>query len=403
MPNGSSISRTTRRFVMAVALCGATSFASLQLAADQPPARRHQQRQPASDVQQQEQQAKQLQEDAESMGAWDQQQLLLDQATDNVFVQQGWNSEPDQYARSLAREINQVPLWQPHQRQEVFLNGLQTRYDLTQDQRVSLDANIRHEAMMVTARHFKDMMPVVMEIVRTRASGEPFTAEQVQRWSAALKPMMDDSLQSVQRVTEKMKGDMTPDQKRRLDADVDALVKRHDDMVKQVERWQAGLWTPEDWGLQDDPLHAAAMAEVRAKEAQKNALVEAAAVKRRLEDGLNLADESDWDKYVKRFCNKYECTDAQRTTAEAILKQSKQEAFGYRAARGEQIVKCEDSIRTATDSRTRQANEAELRRLLTPVEDIFNRLKARLHEQVLTTQQRKRFPDEPAKPSQDGP
>lgn len=344
---------------------------------------------------------RQVQKDAETMGSWDQQYLTIEQATDNVFKQQGWTSESDQYARSLMRDLGRIPPWKPHERQEAFMGALQNRYTLTDEQRASLNSEIQREAMMVTAKNFRDVLPVAMEVVKTRASGEPFTAEQVQRWSKALKPMMADSIASMQRVTDHMKKDMTPEQRRLLEADVESLTKRHRDMEKMMVRWEAGQWNPTDWGLQDDPIHYSAVAQHAAGEAEKNALVQQAVDGNQpFNEGTAATDESEWDRYVRQFCDKYECTDSQRASAQGILKNCKQEAGAFRNARRDQIAQAEKLIQNADTPAKRKAQQDELQRQLAPIAEIFNRLKARLYEQVLTTEQRKKFPSETPAPAQ---
>jgi len=384
--NGAHASRL-RREAFAAAVVGSAIFMSLiaPLAAQEPPS--------AEDIEK----VRQVQKDAETIGSWDQQYMIIEQAADNMFQQQGWSSESDQYARSLMRDIGRIPPWEPQKRQELFMGSLQTRYGLSDDQRTSLNGEIQREAMMVTAKNFRDILPVAMEVVKTRANGEPFTSEQVQRWSKALKPLMNDSLAAMQRVTDNMKKDMTPEQRKLLEADVEALTKRHRDVEKMMVRWEAGQWTPTDWGLQDDPIHYSTASADAAKNAEKDALVQQAVDgKQPLNEAAAATDESEWDRYVRQFCEKYGCTDSQRASAQGILKNSKQEAISFRNARREQIAQIEKLLQAADTPDKRKAHQDELQRQLAPITDIFNRMKSRLYEQVLTTEQRKKFPMEPA-------
>ncbi len=338
---------------------------------------------------------RQIQKDAETIGSWDQQYLVIERAADNMFQQQGWSSESDQYARSLMRDIGRIPPWKPRERQEAFMGALQSRYALTEEQRSSLNSEIQREAMMVTAKNFREVLPVAMEVVQTRAKGEPFTPEQVQRWTKALKPMMADSLASMQRVTDNMKKGMGPDQRSLLEADVEALTKRHRDVEKMMVRWEAGQWNPTDWGLQDDPIHYSEAARHAAGEAEKNALVQQAVDGRQsVSEAAAATDESEWDRYVRQFCDKFGCSDSQRASAQGILKNCKQEATAFRNARRERIAQIEKLIQTADTPEKRKAQQDEMQRQLAPIGEIFNRMKDRLYEQVLTTEQRKKFPSE---------
>ena len=60
---------------------------------------------------------KEIEKQAKGMGPWDQHQPVIEDATDQVFEQQGWTSEPDRYARELIREVDRLPPWQQHERQ----------------------------------------------------------------------------------------------------------------------------------------------------------------------------------------------------------------------------------------------------------------------------------------------
>lgn len=343
-------------------------------------------------------QADEVMEAAKKIGPWENQSQVLDEATDHFFSQQNWNSEPDQFARQLFRDVGRIAPWRQHERQEVFLNGVQQRLNLTHDQRVQLDSALRQETMTFAMRHFKDVVPVVLEVAKTRAANEPFTPEQVQDWSNRLRPLMDEGLQVVQRVTSRLEKTMTAEQRELLQADMRALVHRHEDMKKMVEKWGAGNWSPADWGLQNDPVHAGSMAEHRAREAEKNALVDAARSGQKPDEATASMNESDWDKYVKWFCNAYECDERQRVQAEAILKKSKKEAIGYRTSKQETIEQWERRLTGEKDANKLLAGQAELQRLFAPIVQTFERMKRQLAS-LLTVQQRKKFGD-PLAPEQ---
>ncbi len=338
---------------------------------------------------------RQVQEGARQLGDWDTQYRVIEDATDRIFQQQGWTSEADQYARGLMREVGRISPWNAQERQRVFMDGLQSRYELTEDQKTILQSEMQREAMQVAMKHFKSTLPVAVEIIQTRAKQQPFTAEQVQRWSKALRPLMDDSIGSVDRVVAQLDKTLTEAQRAKLRADVDALRKRHQDVTKLMEKWQAGQWTPLDWGLHNDPLHAAAVAQALAADAEKTRLAEEA--RQRLEEeGRISRDESAWDAYVKRFCDQYQCTDAQRTQADAILKGSQKEARDYLNARGKDIEGLRAQLAgNGKSAEERQRLATELERLQAPVQEVFNRMKARLEGQVLTTEQKTKFGSPP--------
>lgn len=342
-------------------------------------------------------QADEVMETAKKVGPWEEQYHVVEQATDNIFEQQGWNSEQDQFARNVMREVGKVAPWNPQERQKVFMDQLQQRYGLTHDQVKTFDTTFQREMLQMTMKHFKDVLPVALEAARTRANGEPFTPEQIAQWTKKLRPMMDDAMESMERVTGKVKMTMSPEQRRILDADLKAFRKRHDDSKRMAEKWAAGQWTPSDWGLQNDPAHAGEMAKYSEKEAERNRLVEQAILSKKPDEKSMSGNESEWDKYVKWFCNNYECDDRQRTAANSILAGSKKEAISYRSARREALDAYERLVKNAASAESRKKAQADLDAQLGPIKATFDRMKQRLEGEVLTTEQRHKFAPQTAK------
>jgi hypothetical protein len=337
-------------------------------------------------------QAQRILEQTKKLGPWETQAQVIEDATNNMFQQQGWNSESDQFSRDVLREVSKIPPWKTAERQEVLMNALQARLGLSHDQRTQLNRDMQKEATGLTIKYFKDLAPIAMEVARTRMADKPFTPEQVQSWSQRLMPMMDDALQSLQRVSSKLEETMTPEQREKFKTDMDAVLRRHKDVAKMMVKWQAGNWTPTDWGLQNDPIHAGAVQLAADKEAQKNALVEAAQVRTHPDELKIAVDESTWDKYVKWFCATYECTDVQRGKADNVLKSSKDEAVRYHSSKRDLFENAQRLVRAGADDEHRKAAAAELARLQAPIAQMFERLRKRLYEEILTTQQRQMRP-----------
>lgn len=338
-------------------------------------------------------QAKQVEEAmevAKQIGPWENQIPLIEDAADNIFQQQGWNSPEDQFARTVMRDVGRIPPWDPVARQDAFLNAVQSRWSLSHDQRSQLDTTVQREAMMMTLKHFKDVLPVMVDITRARASNQPFTPEQVQQWVTRLRPLIDESGQAIQRVTQQLDRTMTDDQRKQMQADLAAFNRRHSDVTKLVQKWQSGQWTPTDWGLQNDPVHAPVMAQYASRDANRDSLVAQAQLKQPMDDKRFATDETEWDKYVRQFCQTYRCDESQINQAAGILKNSKTEAINYRNGRKSDIEKLQQLLASATNPTARASHQADLDRLLRPINDLFERLKKQLTA-LLTTQQREQF------------
>src|ERR1051325_5603512 len=335
--------------------------------------------------------AKEVMDTARKIGPWENQVHTLDEATDNMFKQEGGDSESDQFAKSVMHEVGRVPPWDAAKRQEVFLQHIQSRYNLTHDQVKQFDGDFQREGMRMAMKHFATVAPVILEIAKTRAADEPFTPEQVQRWTQAGRPIMDDMMDSMDRVTGKLRETMTADQREALEGDMKAFRRRHSDMKRMAEKGAAGQWPPADWGLQNDPIHAGQVAKAVGDDARKTELVEKVVGSKRPDEDAVARDESEWDKYVKWFCNNYHCEERQRTTADAILKGAKRTAVSYLSARRDVIEQAQARVKTAGDAESRKRARDQQDKVLEPVIFEFERMKKRLYEEVLTSEQRRNF------------
>jgi len=333
---------------------------------------------------------KNLMERTKQMGPWEEYEQVSREATDNVFQQQGWTSESDQFALEIVHDVNRIAPWNFRERQDVFMNHLQTRYDLTEHQKRNLSGDIQREAMMVAMKHFRETAPIAMEMISTRARGEPFTPEMVQRWSQKLDPVLADARASLERVAKRLGDTMSQSQRERLERDLKATLHRHDDVVKMVAEWKQGKWTPTDWGLQNDPVHAAQMAEINRRNAERNARVFIKVAEGPLAGAATPTDESSWERYVRLFCVKYQCDKRQTDVAHAILKSSEKEARNIRAARKSELEKIATLIRSSETKDRHGELTARRDRLLAPIGAVFERMCRRLEAKVITREQRER-------------
>lgn len=336
--------------------------------------------------QEQAQQFDDLLKQAQQMGPWERQSQLNEEAVGLVFQRQGWSSEPDQFALNMLREVDRVPPWQMQQRQDVFLRSMQSRYNLTEAQKSLLNGKLQYEGMRLTFKYFKDATPIAMEAMKTRAEGKAFTPDQVARWSRSLQPMLDDGRQSIERVAGSLSETMTPDQRKIMEGDLKAFQKRHQDVVKMVDKWQAGQWDPRDWGLDHDPAHSSLVAAKQAEQAQLAALQQMPGLERPAKPD----DESSWERYVREFGAARGFDAVQTKSARAILKEQTQRAKNFRAAHALQLATLQRDLVAASDPARKAEIQKDLDTELAPIGDMFKELCNRL-EELLTAEQRERF------------
>jgi len=327
------------------------------------------------------------------IGPWEQQSAQNEEATGLVFQRQGWTSEPDQFALNMIREVDRVPPWQTKQREEIFLNSLQSRYQLTENQKSMINQKMRFESMRLSVKYFKEAAPIAMEALKTRASGQPFSAEQMARWSRAAQPILVDARDSIEKVATELSGTMTPEQRKQMDGDLKAFLKRHDDVVKLTERWERGEWDPRDLGLDRDPAHAAIIA---AKQAEQQARLSQQPVLQQpvAEPNARSDDESSWERYVREYGVNHGFDAVQTKSARAILSEQTARAKNFRQARSAQLKTLQQAVAAENDPVKKADLAKELQGVLAPVSDMFTELCARLDE-LLTADQRAKYSPRP--------
>lgn len=355
--------------------------------ADPPGAEEPSQPDPGHDV-------RNLLEETKKLGPWEENAAMERDAIQRVFERNGWNSEADQFALSLVTQVNEIPPWQQAERMDVFFDALKGRYDLTPDQTRHLSRMIQRETLRFTINHAADLAPIAMEAIRTRSAGQPYSSEQIAEWCRKFRPIAEEARESVERVCRELSKNLTPEQKTKLNADLNALIRRHNGIMTQMVRWEQGEWNPEDWGMENDPIQRGerltpeAQAEIRAREAARAAARRPAASQPAPVD-VSPTTEHEWVRYVREFVTRNECTDAQKTSAQSILQELLTRSERYRKTSSKQIDSVRAQMSAAKSPAERDKLKAELDRLEAPLKAMFDELKSRL-EALLTAEQRTR-------------
>jgi len=293
--------------------------------------------------------------DAQQLGPWQQSRDLILEANRNIWRQKGWNSESDRFARQVIEKLADFPPGQIDERFDAFCDAMAERYDLDAQQRQALHAIATRDGWASFLRHARPLLPIAREVIAARAAGKPFTAQQVARWCKIVEPMARDMRRQLDRSAAEFARSLRPEQRGRFDRDLVATRRRVDQRMQMMRQWQKGTWRPQDWGLQNDPIHAAAMKEAAQTKTPTTRNVPAPPQ----------GDADDWTAYVTDFIRRYQLDDDQQVTAQSIL----------------------DEVRDRAQGKTDREATA----------DLFEELKRRL-DAIPTRAQRRAVNDKPKKP-----
>lgn len=185
---------------------------------------------------------------------WDEQYSQMMDAIETVFVAQGWNSEPDDFSLKMIKETEAIPPWRVQERFDLFTSMLADRFQLDDSQVDALRQIMIRDSAQLFARNGDKIMSYALEAIQTRAAGEPFTPEQVARWSKLAEPVIQDARQTMEASTKEFMQHLKPEQQAKVQADFDALNKRADRLNEMSKDWKSGKWNPSEWGMANDPI-----------------------------------------------------------------------------------------------------------------------------------------------------
>lgn len=189
-----------------------------------------------------------------SLGNWDEQSGYMIGAVEQVYEQNGWSSESDNFSLDLIRSIESKPPWAFQERFDTLVGMVSDRYMLDEDQEQSLRELIVAETTETFRRHAPRIMEYAVEALQVRASGEPFTPEQVQRWIKLAGPVIDDSRERMMRAADGFLQKLDPEQQEIVRRDLAADEDRFNHLVSMREKWERGEWEAADWGMDKDPI-----------------------------------------------------------------------------------------------------------------------------------------------------
>lgn len=187
---------------------------------------------------------------------WDEHYEYIMEAAEKIYERNNWTSESDLFSLEMAREVGRIPPWKMQERLNKAMGMIGDRYLLNEQQKQLLLNIVVRESLGVFARHADRIMEYSLGFVETRASGQPFTPEQIAHWMELAQPVFEDALDRTEQASKIFMDQLDPEQRQLVQQDLDATLGRVADMDKLAQRWRNGEWNPSDWGLEDDPIQS---------------------------------------------------------------------------------------------------------------------------------------------------
>jgi len=307
---------------------------------------------------------------------WEMQAVVVRTALRRFFQQQGWTGESDRFARDVVERLAEIPPWQMAERINTGVDLLSDRYGLGEQQAQHLRRIAWTETWRLLLKHAGTLATYGREIIEARLSGKPFTAEQVARWTKILEPIAEEAYERFEARALEFAELLTPQQRELLERDLAAYARRKQTTQELMDKWQAGQWRLEDWGLTPEMLAPDWAARQIKRRGKSDAGRDAGASALEPSDPLQ---PDTWTAYVQAFIRTYRLDAFQRAAAYAILKELKRRANLYIASHRPDLERLDRLTRQAQSAEIRASIEKDRRALLQPVSRMFEELKARLN------------------------
>jgi hypothetical protein len=188
------------------------------------------------------------------LGDWNEHHGYLMDAIHRVYERNGWDTEEDQFSLELVETVEALPPWDIPGRFDTFMGMVGDRYLLNEEQEGWLRQRLMADGIAVFQRNMGRVMQYAPEIISTRASGQPITAEQVARWSQLAGPVVEDVQRTMTSAATEFMNQLDPEQRDLVQADLKAAEKRITRVRDGMREWQAGKWDASQWGMDDDPI-----------------------------------------------------------------------------------------------------------------------------------------------------
>ena len=315
---------------------------------------------------------------------WDKMSPHFVKMIDRMFERNGWTDESDQYARKVASRVATLPPWDLAGRFGVLTEEVSGRYGLTPQQTTLFQRAVMRESFRMMIKHGPAMWEQAQEALQGRAQGKPYTAEQIARWAKDADPVFHEMEASIERVAGELEQTMPDEKKSVLEKDMAGFHKRQKAVEAMSQRWAKGLWKPDEWGLEDDPIQtggarAAAETQQPAPTPPPQAarpvapLVAPAIVATVIPDHWVEHDPTTWIALVIEIGKKYRLDAGQMDTAWSIHAELVERAGRFAKLRASELA--------AVPAAQRPTHES-----YQPIRELFGELRDRLESLPTSTQ-----------------
>jgi len=277
---------------------------------------------------------------------WDKEYVHVQRSIENVWQRNNWTDEADVFAREVAVGVSAIPPWAPLERVAFVVDCFGERYHATDALKLRVSMLLAREASGFLIRNRETIMSHEKEYLELRQAGRPITVEDVTRWAREGEPVLRDLHELIDRTFDEVRVQLSPEQQAILQRDFESYRKRRDEVDRAMKRWADGDWTPEEWGMEDDPIQGSRVAtgndaQPSAPQLDERGLTSPPAYSLVRTTAVLRCDEFapiTWTACAAERTERYGFDAGQRTTAESIVAELSAIALDYCKANRQRLA-----------------------------------------------------------------
>jgi len=268
------------------------------------------------------------------------------------------------------------------------------RYELDDRQREEVEKSVVERWSKFLTEHRAELQPLLNEYLELHLELEPPDGELVKEWANRALPTFQKVRDQIVQGTSDIRKVLTPLQRAKFEVEALAMTGGLATAEMKIRGWQEGRYEREDFWFPTRAERRKRREEEKAAQEKKEKTPDSESAESRNaasppepEDQIAL-ELKGWDEFVAQFIKEYSLDDSQRVTAMSCLSEMKQRAQAYRDKYRYELESLEQEIsRPKPGDFDAAPLEARIRKLYSPVDEMFAELKNRL-EPIPTTTQR---------------
>lgn len=266
------------------------------------------------------------------------------------------------------------------------VRNISRRYNLNETQTRYTDEMMKTEVNRFLLEHEDEVWPIIRDLLSTQVMGKPpDDSNEMRALGQAARPLAKLAQEAILQANRQWRDILSEDQKKIHDFDLANMDKQFEHIEAGFRSWEEGNRTQNPIFNQNSPrvVKRTPPRPVRPpeKKLQESPVVE------------SLRITTLFDTFVEEFIKDYILDESQIETARSILKEFKAKARDFKNSKKREFTLLANDQKKAIEQRDRKKLklvEAERKKLLGPVHELFGQMEERLTG-LLTTTQRDRY------------